>query len=209
MAFARGEALPLALAAAGKVPGAVADEVRRILADRAFQTTLPGQAAPLPLRPLSFSLGPLGDVLLFTAVAVLAGLSLTWLVRRLSFRRRDESAEPEPAGPQALLVPLEGAETLAAAGRYADAIHTLLLETLSALSRAARLAPSLTSREIVAQVPLPEDAGEALTGLVEAVEISRFGGMEPGPDDYRHCLGHFRAFLASLGRWRPAAETPA
>ena len=66
-------------------------------------------------------------------------------------------------------------------GRFAEAIHALLLETLAALSRAARLAPSLTSREIVARVPLPARAREALAGLVAAVERLALRRRGPPP----------------------------
>ncbi|HEY6098515.1 MAG TPA: DUF4129 domain-containing protein, partial [Anaeromyxobacter sp.] len=71
----------------------------------------------------------------------------------------------------------------------------LLLETLQALSRAARLAPSLTSREIVERVALPSRAREALEGLVLAVEVSRFGGAPAAEGDYRACRSRFHAFL--------------
>jgi hypothetical protein len=92
-------------------------------------------------------------------------------------------------------IPIASAEALAARGRFAEAIHALLLETLDALSRAARLAPSLTSREIAARIPLPAPAREALSGLVLAVELSRFGGAAAGETDYRACLDRFHAFL--------------
>jgi hypothetical protein len=100
---------------------------------------------------------------------------------------------------------------LADARRFAEAIHVLLLETLAALSRAARLAPSLTSREIVSRVPLPARAREALGGLVLAVEVSRFGGAPAGETDYRACLERFHAFLETYRRGGAvrAEESPA
>ena len=107
-------------------------------------------------------------------------------------------------------MPLDSAERLAAAGRFAEAIHVLLLETLSALSRAAQLAPSLTSREIVARVPLPARARDALSGLVLAVEVSRFGGAAAGERDYHACLERFHAFLETYHRRGPRTdEAPA
>ena len=116
------------------------------------------------------------------------------LVRRLAPGARDVAvAEPAAAAP--VHIPIASAEALAAEGRWAEAIHALLLETLEALSRAARLAPSLTSREIVARVPLPVRAREALSGLVLAVEVSRFGGADAAEGDYRACLDRFHAFL--------------
>jgi len=190
---------PLAGIAAALLPAAAADEdIRRraaeVLRSGDYQTELPHPAAPvdfhLPLGPLELLL----RILLWGALAVLTFLAIAWLVRRLAPAARDvELAEPSDAAPVA--IPITSAEALAAEGRWAEAIHALLLETLQALSRAARLAPSLTSREIVARVPLPDRARDAHSGLVLAVEVSRFGGAAAAEDDYRACLGRFHAFL--------------
>ncbi len=196
--------------AAALLPAAAADDeisrrAARILSDGAYQTELPHAKAPLdlhlPLEPLELLL----RILAWGALAVLAFLAIAWLARRLAPGAREvELAEPDGPGPVA--IPIASAEALAAEGRWAEAIHALLLETLQALSRAARLAPSLTSREIVVRVPLPERAREALSGLVLAVELSRFGGAIPAEDDYRACLGRFRAFLET---YRGGAAAPA
>ncbi len=192
----------LAGAAAALLGAAPSDEeigrrAARVLADGGYQTELPHPKAPPDPATLHLPLGPvelLLRILLWGAIAVLAFLAIAWLVRRLAPGARDvEVAEPAAAAPVA--IPIASAEALAAEGRWAEAIHALLLETLQALSRAARLAPSLTSREIVARVPLPERARDALSGLVLAVELSRFGGAAAAEDDYRACLGRFQAFL--------------
>ncbi len=200
--YARGRMSLLAGAAAALFTAAPADEeIRRraaeVLARGGYQTELPHPTAPLELR-----LPPLGPlellvrILLWGALAVLAFLAIAWLVRRLAPGTRDaELAEPAAAAPVA--IPIESAEALAGEGRWAEAIHALLLETLQALSRAARLTPSLTSREIVARVALPERARDALSGLVLAVEVSRFGGAAAAEEDYRACLDRFHAFLAT------------
>jgi len=176
-----------------------ADDIREraaaILREGSYQTALPKDRAPL--RAFELPLGPLElllRILLWTALAVLAVLAVSWLVRRLSGGARDALVE-DAAPPLPAEIPIASAEALAAEGRFADAIHALLLETLAALSRAARLAPSLTSREIVEKVPLPARAGEALRGLVVAVEVSRFGGARAEEEEYRACLARFRAFL--------------
>ncbi len=189
----------LAGIAAALPSAAVAEEeIRRrageILGAGDYQTELPHPITPiafdLPLGPLALLL----RILLWGAVGLLAFLAIAWLARRLAPGARDvEVAEPSAAAP--VPIPIASAEALAAQGRWAEAIHALLLETLEALSRAARLAPSLTSREIVARVALPERAREALSGLVLAVEVSRFGGVGAAEDDYRACLGRFHAFL--------------
>jgi hypothetical protein len=191
--------LPLAGIAAALLPAASADEeIRRraaeVLRDGGYQTALPRPEKPvdfhLPLGPLELLL----RILLWGALGVLAFLAIAWLVRHLAPAARDaELAEPADAAP--VEIPIASAEALAAEGRWAEAIHALLLETLEALSRAARLAPSLTSREIVDRVPLPGRARDALSGLVLAVELSRFGGSPAAEDDYRACLARFHAFL--------------
>ncbi len=202
--------LPLAGIAAALHPAAAADEeIRRraaeVLRDGRYQTELPHPATPvdvhLPLGPLELLL----RILLWGALGVLAFLAIAWLVRRLGPAARDvEVAEPAAAEP--VEIPIASAEALAADGRWAEAIHALLLETLQALSRAARLAPSLTSREIVARVALPERARDALSGLVLAVELSRFGGSPAAEDDYRACLARFHAFLET---YRAEGRAPA
>ena len=208
--FLRGEILAAMLAAAAPAGGATgaagagaegaAERVERILEDGGYQRSLPKDLPPL--SDFSFSLGPfetLVRILIWTALAVVVALAISWLVTRLRGRALDvEVAEGSAAAP--LDVPLDSAERLAAAGRFAEAIHVLLLETLAALSRAAQLAPSLTSREIVARVPLPERARDALVGLVLAVEVSRFGGAPAGEADYRACLARFHAFRDTYRR---------
>ncbi|HEY6006341.1 MAG TPA: DUF4129 domain-containing protein [Anaeromyxobacter sp.] len=183
------------LLSASLSPAEVRAKAEAILASGKYQTALP--ELPKPPKPIDLPLGPLElllRILLWTALAVLVVLAVSWLVRRLSGGARDaEVREPAPEAPPE--IPIESAEALAGQGRFAEAIHALLLETLAALSRAARLAPSLTSREIVERISLPSRARDALEGLVLAVEVSRFGGAPAAEGDYRACLSRFQAFL--------------
>jgi hypothetical protein len=176
---------------------AIRDRARDVLDGAGYQTELPG---PARLPSLNLPLGPLEvlvRVLLFTVLVVMVVLAVAWLFRRLRGLAPDAEAPAAPGeGGQDLgRRPLGAAEALAAQGRFGEAVHVLLLETLEALSRRARLAPSLTSREIVARVPLPDRARDALSGLVSAVEVSWFGGEQPGEREYHLCLGRFHAFL--------------
>jgi len=185
-----------AAAAAGRAAGRVAD----ILRDRDYQTSLP---PPLQAPSFHLPLGPLEillKIILWTALGVAVVIAATWLGRRLGLGARDVEAPAEARAALPIVVPVEAAEALAAQGRFAEAIHRLLLDTLEALSRAARLAPSLTSREIVAGVTLAPPAREALSGLVDAVEVSWFGGADPGAAEYRRCLDRFRAFVEHTRR---------
>lgn len=166
-----------------------------ILARGDVQTTLPQAWKPVELPDL---VARLLQVLVYAGLALLAALVGNWLFRALRARTRDPAVDGEPGtGAGQEPIPIPSAEAAAAAGRYGEAIHALLLDTLAALSRAARLAPSLTSREIVGRVRLAPPAREALAGLVAAVELSHFGGAAPGEEDYRACLDRFHVFLES------------
>jgi len=191
--------MPLPAPALAKLAAAtatVAERAAEILRDRSYQTVLPPPREPpqpwLPPAPLVILL----KVLLWTGFAVVVILSVTWVARRLGLGVREvEAGEPAPgAGDRPAQLPVANAEALAADGRFAEAIHALLLDTLEALSRAGRLGPSLTSREIVARFPLAPRAREALTGLVDAVEVTWFGGVVPGETEYRRCLERFHTF---------------
>ncbi len=166
----RGEDMAALLASAtgASAPGDAADQARRLLAEGGYQSSLPSAPAPVAPGPLSLSLGPMESLvraLLWAALAVAVALLAAWLWRRLS-RGVKDAAEAAPEVLPVLAVPFAGAEALAAAGRFAEAIHSLLLETLAALSRAAQLAPSHTSREVARPHPAAGRAREALAGLV-------------------------------------------
>lgn len=177
-----------------------ADAIRaraaRILSGREYQGALPRPQAPPPRLDLRFpALAKVLRVLAYGAALAIALLVAAWLVRRLRRAPRDVALPAASPAAAPVAIPIASAEALAARGRHGEAIHALLLETLSALSRGARLAPSLTSREIVERARLPGRAREALAGLVVAVELSRFGGAEPGEGEYRACLDRFHAFV--------------
>jgi hypothetical protein len=140
-------------------------------------------------------------MLVYGVIAVAVVMILMWLVRDL--KRGSEPGAlagdevPEPEVDQGVLQrPIGDADELARAGRYAEAIHTLLLRTLIELVRATRtrVPAALTSREILARVPLVPAARAALDALVAAVEVTHFGDEVPGPADYERCRGEFQRF---------------
>lgn len=147
-----------------------------------------------------------GQGLLWIVMAVCLALLLVWLVSSLggwqkNERAPDEKAADEPTPFDAAVVerPLGDAEALARAGRYGEAIHALLLRTLEELTRRLDrpLPRSFTSREILGRVALPPEARDALAHLVTAVEVTHFGGAEPGPDDYAMCVDRFQRFAVA------------
>lgn len=134
-------------------------------------------------------------VLLVVAVVLVA----VWLTGRIPWRRASEQAgaageggEPAPAEEQGPA--FEDAGRLAAKGRYAEAIHALLLASIRYFAERSRTAvqPSRTSRELVRLLPLGAETREAFTALVRDVELSLFGGAPVSAEDYERSLSRFR-----------------
>jgi len=183
------------------VPGPVTVERVRasaagVLRSGRYQTELPGDGLP-PLTGLLDLSPALVRAFVVTVVAAALALTALWLVRHLRLRREEAAVGPSAAEEPAFEDHADAAARLAAEGRFAEAIHLLLLDTLAELSRAARLSPSLTSREIVALAQLAPAARTALADLVRAVEVSYFGEAIPAEAEYRACSARFQAFLAS------------
>lgn len=137
---------------------------------------------------------------------------IVFIVREIARRKKDETVdEPveevieEEAPKQAELVrPLDDAEVLAQQGRYAEAIHVLLLRTFEELARADGRVPShLTSREILAAIRLRSGAREALADLALTVEVTWFGDDVPGEPDWLRCRTSWETFAAAY-RGEPA-----
>lgn len=179
-------------ATAALAPETIRDGVGRVLADSSFQREIP--VVPSLAVPPEW-LVVLLRMALAGGLALAVTLAAVWLWRRLRGHAADVTLPAAAGTSEPALIPTAPAEALAAAGLYSEAIHALLLDTLGALSRAAHLAPSLTSREIVSRARLAPAARDALSALVAAVEVSHFGGVESGEQDYRACLARFHTFL--------------
>ena len=156
-------------------------------------------------RFLELDLSPLGPVLRVLAYggALLSVFLLgLWLARRLvegeaDAQESERSHELDGLGPR----PLQDAAAAAAEGRFAEAIHLLLLRTFEELlaRSGARLWPGLTSRELVQLAPCPEQARPALSELVDSVEACSFAGKPASEGDYLRCADRFRALEGALG----------
>jgi hypothetical protein len=156
------------------------------------------------------ALGSIAQMLLWVLMALVVVLCIVWLGRELgNYDGESKPAEaddgaPDRQAPDRRVIdrPLGDAEELARRGLFGEAIHVLLLRTLQELARRLpeRLPRSLTSREILARVRIPDDARSALAGLVGAVEVSHFGNLEPGEADFQHCRQHFQRFAAAYLR---------
>ncbi len=126
-------------------------------------------------------------------VALIVGVVVA--LRRPPAGSTASGTAPPPTEPAAglPLAALGPAEALAAEGRFAEAVHRLLIDALAFLAaRASHSIPrSWTSREILGALRLLPAAREALRELVDAVEISRFGGRPVGEADWRRAHAAF------------------
>lgn len=158
--------------------------------------------------------GPVGESLagawpvlrwVLLGIAAVLVVVLVWrLVAPLSWRRTrrpdDEGWIPDQT--EALTL-LEDADALAAAGRFDEATHLLLMRSVGQI-RAARpdwLEPSSTTREIAALPALPETARTAFAVIAERVERSLFALMPLGQNDWQTARDAYARFaLADLDR---------
>lgn len=92
------------------------------------------------------------------------------------------------------------ADDLASRGQYGEAMHLLLLKSLAEIRMrlGTSFAVSLTSREILRKVTLPQTGTGALGAIVRSVEQTYFGGRPAGHEDYLGCRQEFETLKRSL-----------
>jgi len=187
--------------------------VERVFASDEYQTELPRDVpveapARSPARPPRREpqlrdpdpvdldgLRPIGSVLLWLFAGVLGIAVAVWLARELQARQRARAAivaaaaKPAEPAPAAAAPRVADHQRLAGEGRFAEAIHALLVAVLAAIGRAhAGMRPAWTSREILALVKLEDGPHRALRSLVGLVEVTRFGGAPAREEEYRRAL---------------------
>ena len=202
-----------AATAAGKAE-LFAEAHRRLLEQKAIQFDMQPVARPSPpawLKPLGEFIGaisPLLQILFWAGVAALVVFLVLAIARRVedgewSWRRkkaaapeRAESWRPEEAPARALL---READALAAAGRYAEAVHLLLFRSIEEIDRRRPelVRPALTSRDIAGAPALPSGPKGAFATIVMAVERSLFGGRPVGETDWNSCRSAYQEFAFS------------
>ena len=159
---------------------------------------------------------PAAKPLMWIAVALVALFLLyhfvpgfaRW-VDELRFRRRrgdadveDGAAEAEAGAARALLAE---ADALAAAGRFAEAVHLLLYRSVEDIEgrRPGLVKPAMTSRDLAAAQDLPPVARGAFSRIARAVEISLFGGRAIDAAAWDQCRGAY-ADLTVAKNWARA-----
>lgn len=116
-------------------------------------------------------------------------------------RRPPRLAEPEEEAWTPEAAParewLAEADALAAAGRYGEAIHHLLLRSVEDIAkRRPRLVrPALTSRELAAATGMPAAARDLFARIAALVERSLFGGRPVGLGEWDTARGAYADFV--------------
>ena len=150
--------------------------------------------------------------ILAAAIGLIVFLVTRSLIRRgfLPFSKRVGGAgEPEPqwrpTAETARLL-LSDADALAVQGRYAEAIHLILLRSIQEIAqrRPTILKPALTSREIGGLRELPEAARVAFAFIARIVERALFAGREVGQREYAESREAYERF-AFPDLWSRAA----
>lgn len=202
------------LLAAGPSPDEVREAARRVLSDGDYQTVIPEPVPPEMPGWLDRFLRWLGS--LFTNVSggsvieffmwIVAVVALIFLLRWLFLEWGHRRKKPAKAVDNFAQVPIPGIgplpdpEALAGGGDFAAAIHALLLLAQQVLVSKLDfdLRAAFTSREVLNRVELDDVAEEELTGLVTAVEVSRFGGAVVTEPDWDLCRGRYFRFRAAV-----------
>ena len=141
-----------------------------------------------------------------------AGIILYFVIRELITTRwpsmkpnkgpvlNDEAWRPSAAKARTLL---EDADRLAAAGRFAEAVHLILFRSIEDIEgkRPDLIRPALTSRDIAQLDGVPERVRRTFSDIARVVERSFFGGRSVGAEEFAACRQAYEGF-AFTEAWR-------
>ncbi len=188
----------------------ISDHANSIVDRGGIQSDLPADRAPpeLPnwnlewLVPILKIIGWIVVAAFVVGLAVLAYVMFSGVRFNAKILGKDNNGEaarhqrPQEDQPMWSRDALGSADRLAAEGNFSEAAHVLLLGSLGELKARfiANLPSSLTSREIIARIPMPEGAKNALSILILSVEISLFGDQGLIQSDYDSCRDAYLRF---------------
>lgn len=181
-----------------------------LAADKTLQFELRGIEPPPPppgwLQPLIellSAMGPVFKVVFWLGLAALV-VAVLWFIARELIRIRmpdrtrsldleDDGWRPAPAAALALL---SDADALAAEGRFAEAVHLLLLRSINDIDGRLpnTVRPALTARDIAGLSRLPAAARPAFDRIARVVESSLFGGRPVDRAAFVDCRQAYEAF---------------
>lgn len=151
---------------------------------------------------------PYARIILWSVLAA-AAIALAWIVYerlrygiwRLPRRRRpvlaegaaDDDWQPDAAPARAWL---EEADLLAKDGRYAEAVHHLLIRSVEDIQRRRpqALRPAFTSRNIAENTAIPAAPRRLFADIAAVVERSLFGGRAVDAQDWSACRSRYADF---------------
>ncbi|WP_237219955.1 DUF4129 domain-containing protein [Sphingomonas arenae] len=150
---------------------------------------------------------PYARILLWAVLAILAA-AFAWLIyQRVRHGvwqwRRVPAAAAEPLDEEEWVPEqapahrwLEEADALAAQGRYAEAIHHLLIRSVEDIARRkpALVKPSVTSRELAAATAIPSGARNLFSGIARLVERSLFASRPVGQAEWTEARSSYADF---------------
>jgi len=159
-------------------------------------------------------LAPLGTLIFWLGVGAIVMAILYLLVTTLmaaNFQGKDKT-DDSPATPlyqpeqaQARIL-LDEIDALAAQGKYAEAVHTLLFRSIQDIdaNRPNVIRRSLTSREIGGLAILTEGARDVFSNIAAIVERSFFGGQDIGKADFDMARADYARLAGQSGQWANA-----
>lgn len=153
---------------------------------------------------------PYGRILLWSTLIVVIGC-FAWIAyqrmrygrwRWPSLRRRSATSTTDKDGEwvpdtSPALTWLEQADALASQGRFAEAIHHLLIRSVEdiAIRRPQLVRPSITSRELSVASIIPERARAMFASLAFLVERSLFGGRAVAAAEWSSARDAYAQFV--------------
>ena len=168
---------------------------------------------PRPRRQTSRSgafdgIDQLFTVLFWVAVAIAVCVLIYFVISEIIRLNNIERGQTQPAVVKPEIIPnyqpevqaakslLGDVDDLAAQGRYEDAIHTLLLRSISDIraNRPKAVPKAMTSREISHISILSDLARQAFRNIGDRVERSYFGGRTLSKDDFERSRADYETF---------------
>jgi hypothetical protein len=184
------------------------DMVQQSVKRWGLQTEMPGKTDTAPAANwLDLHLSPELVLLTLWGIVIAGVVVVVWSLRDslpiLSRSRKivaQDQAPPSVAQANRMDEAQVEADDLTRQDYYGEAVHVLLLKSQNEIRRQLGIsfAVSLTSREILRQVKLPDIGHQSLTAIIASVERTYFGGQSAGQNDYSDCRSNFDNLRHSL-----------